>query len=151
MTDCISHLGILTDGLAVLQKTTLTKRMQNVPYLIQEQSLNSVRIYWLDRDKAIKALRERAEECLRANKDIREIILFGSLAEGRAVPGSDADILIILKKSKTAFLERIESLLNHFSGLGIGVEGFPYTLEETEDNPLACQAKKTGLPLAKRP
>lgn len=113
--------------------------------------MNSVRVYWLDRNKALAVIRQRAEECLKANKDVTEIILFGSLAEGRAVPGSDADILILLKGSQQAFLQRMERLLDYFSGLGIGVEVFPYTLEEASDNPLACQARKSGLILAKRP
>lgn len=121
-----------------------------MPYLIQERSLNSVRIFWLDRDKALEALKEGAERCIKANKDIIEVILFGSLAEGRAVPGSDADILILLEESTQAFLERMERFLDYFSGLGIGVEVFPYTLEEARDNPLACQARKRGLVLAKR-
>lgn len=110
-----------------------------------------MRVYWLDRNKALEALRQRAEECLKANRDVSEIILFGSLAEGRAVPGSDADILILLEKSGQAFLKRMECFQDYFSGLGIGVEVFPYTLEEASDNPLACQARKSGLILAKRP
>ena len=31
---------------------------------------------------------------------------FGSLAEGRAVPGSDADVLVLLSHSETRWLDR---------------------------------------------
>ena len=50
--------------------------------------------------KSIKELRERYPE-------IEQVILFGSFARGEAVPGSDIDLLIILKDSKLTFLERI--------------------------------------------
>lgn len=151
MIDCTYHQGIPMGGPAALPRIISTERMQNVPYLIREQSLNSVRIFWLERDKTIEVLRERAERCLKASSDITEIILFGSLAEGKAVPGSDADILILLKRSEKPFLKRMECFQGFFSGLGIGVEVFPYTLQEARDNPLACQARESGLTLAKRP
>lgn len=112
--------------------------------------MNSVKIFWLDRDKVIESLKERAKKCIKAYPGITEIILFGSLAEGRAVPGSDADILILLEESEQPFLKRMERFQAYFSGLGIGVEIFPYTMEKAGENPLATQARKSGLTLAKR-
>ena len=59
------------------------------------------------------------------------MVLFGSLVRGEATIASDADVLILLKDSPLRFDERIPYYLP--SGIGIGVEVFPYTLEETKE------------------
>lgn len=54
--------------------------------------------------------------------------MFGSLARGDAVPGSDVDLLVVLRQSDLPFLERLDRY--HATVPGIGVEVFPYTAEE---------------------
>ena len=42
--------------------------------------------------------------------EIERIVLFGSLARGDAVPGSDADLLLVRERSGTPFLQRAPRL-----------------------------------------
>lgn len=71
------------------------------------------------------------------------VILFGSFAEGRAVPGSDLEIMIVLARDERPFPEWVSAYLTYFSGIGIGVDLFPYTVSSLS-NPLARQAAEKG-------
>ena len=115
---------------------------------VREESFNSVKVFWLDTDLVLTRLRERAEELLRDTR-IQKVVLFGSLAEGRAVPGSDADLLIVLEDDDRTMKERIDAYLEVFSGIGIGIDVFPYTQGELA-TPLAQQALSKGIVLASR-
>ena len=59
-------------------------------------------------------------------------MLFGSVARGDCVPGSDADILVVLGTSEIqgpkAWVERMSRY--EFRGVGCGVDVFAYTREE---------------------
>nr|WP_303714588.1 nucleotidyltransferase domain-containing protein [Methanoculleus marisnigri] len=70
-------------------------------------------------------------------------MLFGSFAEGRAVPGSDLDIMIVLARDERPFPEWVSAYLAYFSDIGIGVDLFPYTVSELS-NPLARRAAESG-------
>ena len=98
---------------------------------MQVKSLGSVKIISLNKEAIIKKLKEKAKK-LKERDDVLEVYLFGSLVKGKAIPGSDADILILLRRSDKKFLDRIPEFLEFFRGVGIGVEVFPYTLEEFE-------------------
>ncbi|MPZ14507.1 MAG: nucleotidyltransferase domain-containing protein [Chloroflexi bacterium] len=87
-----------------------------------------MKIFWLDREATVAAVRAAAQTMGQAHPEVEEIRLFGSLAQGRAVPGSDADLLVVLECSDQAFHERILAYLPR--GWGIGVDVFPYTREE---------------------
>lgn len=76
--------------------------------------------------------------------EVLEVWLFGSIAELRAVPGSDLDLLLIIDKSELRLIDRIERYQDLFTDIGIGVDIFPYTLDEAE-NSLVQNAKRTGL------
>ncbi len=71
---------------------------------MQIRSSGSVRIISLDVDNIIKKLRTGAEELKKRDNNVLAVFLFGSLAKGEAVPGSDADIVIVLKKSEKRML-----------------------------------------------
>jgi len=91
----------------------------------------NVRVFRLDRKGTIERLRERARRLVGADPAVLEVRLFGSLARGEASPGSDADVFVLLDDSiSTGFLERIPSLLRHFSGTGIGCDVIAYTRSE---------------------
>jgi predicted nucleotidyltransferase len=107
-----------------------------------------VKVFWLDKEYVHDQLRQRVA-ALAGNPNIRKVILFGSFAHGRAVPGSDVDILLILRSDSRDFKERIPEYLDAFSGMGIGVDVFPYTEDET-DNPVAKAALATGMVLLER-
>jgi predicted nucleotidyltransferase len=77
-----------------------------------------------------------------------KIILFGSLAENRGVPGSDVDILIILKRADEPFFKRIEAWAAKFL-VDFPIELFPYTEEELH-TPLVQEALKKGITLFER-
>ena len=116
---------------------------------------NSVRVFRLDRDGIVAALRQRAEHLVAERGDILEIRLFGSLASGSAKPGSDADLWILLEPTAVPFLDRSANLARRFSGLGIGCEVMAYTEEEW--HALAAESRRivevvdvNGLLLARR-
>jgi predicted nucleotidyltransferase len=119
-----------------------------MPSMVREESYNSVKVFWLETDRIIERLRELAEEIVR-NGMAEKVILFGSLANRRAVPGSDADILIIVKEESVPGEERVADFNLFFRDIGIGVDVFPYTVSEL-DLPLARNAVKQGIVLASR-
>ncbi len=106
-----------------------------------------MRVFWLKRDELIKELSRVAKEVGERDDKVVKIVLFGSLAEGKAVPGSDADILILLREDKRKFMDRIPEYLQKFS-INFPVEVFPYTLSEI--NPLIEEALKKGTVLFER-
>jgi predicted nucleotidyltransferase len=80
--------------------------------------------------------------------EIEQVLLFGSLARGEAVPGSDADLLLILSSSVLPFIERIPRYLP--TGLPLGIDVFPYTRDEIDrmlatGNHFIRQAVKEGI------
>ena len=117
---------------------------------IVEESLSSVKIFWLEQEKLIRKLKEVAQKIGDSDKNVVKIILFGSIAERRGVPGSDADIVVLLKKDPKPFpfIERIPEWLKKFD-IGFPVDVFPYTIDEI-NNPVANNAIKTGMVLFER-
>ncbi len=87
----------------------------------------NVRVFRLDRAGVIASLRDRAVAVLEARPDVLEVRMFGSLARGDAVPGSDADLFVLLRDGAPPFLDRLPPLLREFSGLGIGCDVIAYT------------------------
>ena len=119
-----------------------------MPSFVVEESLNSVKVFWLDQEKLIKEITNIARKLGELNFNISKIILFGSLAEKRAIPGSDADILLILKKTDRGFIDRIAEWRQKFS-LDFPTEVFPYTEKELS-NPVASEAIRKGIVLFER-
>lgn len=122
--------------------------MQRMQSFVVEESLNSVTVFWLEQDRLIAEIYKLAREIGKEDENILKIILFGSLAERRGVPGSDADILIILKRDDRPFRDRFADGQEKFS-LDFPVEIFPFTENEL-DNPIAIEAMKKGLTLFER-
>jgi predicted nucleotidyltransferase len=116
----------------------------------------NVRVFRLDREGVVASLRERAAGVLAARSDVLEVRLFGSLARGDAVPGSDADLFVLLTNDGAPpFLDRLPPLLRDFSGLGIGCEIIAYTASEyaearTRGDALVKAVDEEGLVLARR-
>ena len=98
---------------------------------MQRRSFGSVRIAFLDRNRAIAELKERAQELLSKDSQVLAVALFGSLARGQALPSSDADLLILLKSHpRSRWFDRIPEYDDAFRGTALPVEPFPYTVEE---------------------
>jgi len=115
------------------------------------RSWDSVSVTWFDRSAALEALRRQVQVLARERPEIERVLLFGSLATGSAVPGSDADLLIVLRCADRPFLDRIP----HYTpdGCPIGVDVFPYTQDEIErmlasGNALLRRALREGVELA---
>lgn len=116
---------------------------------MQEKSLNSVRVFWLRQDELIRDLKKVAERIGREDRNVVKIVLFGSIARKKGVPGSDADILILLEKDRRHFLERMEDYRERFSSIRFPLDVFVYTLEEVE-NPIVKEAVDKGIVLFER-
>jgi len=115
---------------------------------VRRESYGSVTVFWLETEKVLRRLREAAEALVDARPEVRAVHLFGSLAEGRAVPGSDADLMIVLESSERRWMDRPLEYGEFFSGIGMPVELFCYTEEEAARVPLARRALERGTRLA---
>ncbi len=89
-----------------------------------------VRVFRLDRERVVAALRERAQAMLEARGDVLEVRLFGSLARGCARPGSDADLWILVSDGVASFVDRGAELSRFFEGVGVGCDTLAYTESE---------------------
>lgn len=101
-----------------------------MPFVEEFYRGRNVRIFRLDAGRAVGLLREKARELLAAEPGVEEVWLFGSLARGRATPGSDADLIVVLSEATEPFLERSARFSRYFRGAGIGCEVLVYTREE---------------------
>ncbi|MEK7449631.1 MAG: nucleotidyltransferase domain-containing protein [Planctomycetota bacterium] len=106
-----------------------------------------MKVFWLDRKEALNILKKCARRLIRNHPEAIKVILFGSLAQNRAVPGSDADLLITLKYSEKRFMDRPLDFYKYFENIGIAVDVFCYTEEEIKEIPLAQNALKNGISL----
>ena len=115
---------------------------------VQECYFDSVRIFWLDSVGILEDLKRQIPKISRY-PEISEVWLFGSMAELRAVPGSDVDILIIIDESDVRMIDRIERFQDLFEPIGIGIDIFPYTHDE-EEAKIVQHARKTGICIYKK-
>jgi uncharacterized protein len=98
--------------------------MQMRQSAVRERSYGSVKTFWLDRDYIDRQL-EIAVHSLRKDPNIIKVVLFGSYAEGRAVSGSDIDMLLVLQVDSRRFVDRILYYLDIFADIGMAVDIFP--------------------------
>ena len=117
--------------------------------VIQKQSFGSVTVFWLDRNLLKSRIRQAARSLSREREEVVQVVLFGSVASGRAVPSSDADILVVVRDSDTPFLDRAALFRDYFSDIGVGVDLFVYTRQEVSGSsiPVAATALRTGIEL----
>jgi predicted nucleotidyltransferase len=94
--------------------------------------MSGVRVRFLNRNEILPRLTALTRQLLASRTDVLEVSLFGSLVRGNYAPGSDADIYILLRDDSRRFIDRIPEFLDHFSGVGLPVEVFPYTVEEVK-------------------
>ncbi len=100
---------------------------------MQIRSSGSVKIISLNTEDIMRRLKESAHLLKLGNHEVTGVYLFGSLAKGKAVPGSDADVMIVLRKSDKMIIDRIIDFMDSFKDVGIGVDIFPYTEEEVDE------------------
>ena len=83
---------------------------------------------------------------------MKKVVLFGSVAEDRALPSSDIDILLIIDKSAERFIDRATHYMPFFSALPMGVDCFVYTQDELSSgkHPITRNALEKGTVLFER-
>lgn len=96
------------------------------------RSSDTVKVRFLDRDRVVDELKRIALALAGEFPNVLEVRLFGSLARGNYAPGSDADVLIILREDARPMLDRIPDFLRRFWDVSVPVEVFPYTGAELE-------------------
>lgn len=119
-----------------------------MPSVVEKKCYGSVEVYWLNRDEAVRRIAAAAASLVEQRGDVLAVYIFGSLATGRAVPGSDADILVLLKRSHTRRMDRPLEFTRYFDTVGLPVDLFCYTTEETEHHPFAREAMHRGFRVA---
>ncbi len=93
-----------------------------------KKSSLSVKITYFNKQAVEEALRKYLSELKERQPQIEKVILFGSFLQERSIPGSDLDLLLVLRASSLPFLERIPHYMP--SSFPVGVDVFPYTQEE---------------------
>lgn len=116
---------------------------------IQKQSYGSVTIFSRNDAVVTAALRELTGR-LTHHPEVMAIVLFGSMANGRAGLDSDVDLLLVLRDHPQPFLERVAMYRPDTFPTDIDI--FPYTLAEvTAGQPLAKVALDDGRVLWQHP
>jgi predicted nucleotidyltransferase len=132
--------------------TTHVQR-QSAPLVTQEISSPSVSVFWLDLNQIRHRLKVAVQQLAQTHPEIEEVRLFGSLARGDAVPGSDADLIVVLSDTQLPFLDRFAHYQPDFCGIGVDV--LAYTRAElaqmrADGNVLLRQAWAEGVCLFQR-
>ncbi|MGH7322134.1 MAG: nucleotidyltransferase domain-containing protein [Candidatus Rokuibacteriota bacterium] len=115
--------------------------------------MSTVSVTYFDREGIRRAVAEYVHALAARHAELEEAMLFGSLASGTPVPGSDVDLLLILASSDRPFRARIPLFLP--GAFPVGVDVFPYTRAEVErmrreGNPLISRALREGLTIFRR-
>jgi predicted nucleotidyltransferase len=115
--------------------------------------LSTVNVTYFDREGVRRAVAEYVHVLAARHAELEEVVLFGSLASGTPVPGSDVDLLLILESADRPFRERIPLFLP--GRFPVGVDVFPYTRSEIErmrreGNPLVLRMLRDGLTIFRR-
>ena len=119
-------------------------------YPTPKASSSSVKVFWLNRQETTQRLQGAMQALQARHPEIERAVLFGSLQRGDAVPGSDADVLLVLRATDLPFSER--DAVYRPEGVGIPVDLFVYTRAELEDmlaagNRFVSQALAAGRDL----
>lgn len=90
-------------------------------------------MFWIDKEELFKRLTYAIDKLTTRKKEIKKIVLFGSLAADKALPSSDIDLVLIVENTNTRFLDRPLEYIDFFDNIGISsVDLFVYTEEETK-------------------
>ena len=109
-----------------------------------------MRVWSLDREGLVAQVTALAARLAREFPEVVQVVLFGSAAEGRALPSSDVDLLVVVSSSQQRFLERADRYRPLFEPLEMGLDLFVYTSDEAATVPLARGALAKGRTLFAR-
>lgn len=102
------------------------------------KSSNSRVLKWPARAEVDRAVRSLAARLAAAHPELVRFGYFGSYARGDSGPGSDVDLVALVKSSRRTFRER--ALDFDLAGLPVPAELLVYTLEEWQ-NALAARGR----------
>ena len=111
--------------------------------MLHIRSLGSAKIISLDVESVREKLRKVAHNLTEQDENVLSVWLFGSLARGDALPGSDADILIVLNDVQSIGGRRTLMFCRRFSE-----SAFPSRCFELTTFPLVCE-KTPNFPSSK--
>lgn len=98
---------------------------------MRSEYYSSVKVTYFDKQAVWKALHELAPSLAKKHPEVTRIAVFGSLVRDEAVPGSDVDLLLILRESDLPFPDRfLKYRPDHFP---VGIDVFAYTQEEVRE------------------
>ena len=123
-TSTISRRGTRTPIQKERLLNTTPRAKPKAPSTGPEGSSPSAKVFWLDRTGIRDRLRQEAERLHQSHPEIERVILFGSLARGDAVPGSDADLLLVLRDSERPFRGRAGTYRVADAGVGVAASCF---------------------------
>lgn len=120
--------------------------------IIRKKSYDSVKVFFLNRKLLIEKIKQATAELVTERPEVRKVILFGSVAESRALPSSDIDILLITECNNERFIDRPPRYLSFFQDIPMSVDCFVYSVEEIQSgkHPLAQTAIRMGTVLFER-
>jgi predicted nucleotidyltransferase len=123
--------------------------MQSV---IRKESYGSVKAFWLDKPELDRRIERCISKLTSQDPRVSEVILFGSVAEGRAVPSSDVDLVIVLDHTEKRHLDRAAEFVDYFVDLGLGADLFVFAVDEVrnEATPIYRTAIQKGTVLYRR-
>lgn len=123
------------------------------PSVMRRRSFGSVTVFWLDRNLLKRRLAAAAQRLGMEHETVTQVVLFGSVAADRAVPSSDADVLIVVRDSTERLIDRAPAFHGYFGEIGVGVDLFVYTEPEIRSGsiPVAVTALRTGIVLYSAP
>ena len=117
------------------------------------RSLNTAPVTFLDSRAVVDRLTAAARQLCAQHSNVVAVVLFGSLARGTATPGSDADLLVVLRADARRMLDRIPEFTQPFESPGLSVQVLPWTEAELQRrreraDPFAREVLETGVLLA---
>lgn len=121
--------------------------------MLRNESSSTVAITYFDRAGVRQAAEALACELAARHPEVEEVILFGSVAWGTPVPGSDVDLMLVLSGSDRPFPHRIARYVP--TNFPVGLDVFPYTRGEiarmrADGNLLVLDALRRGVTLFRR-
>lgn len=120
---------------------------------MRKPSSPSVKITYFDKERVRQALDSYVAALVAEHPEIERVVLFGSMARGGTVPGSDVDLVLVLSGSDQQFLDRVP--LYTPDRFPVGIDVFPYTQAEirsmlSEGNFFVRRALGEGVTLFER-
>ncbi len=100
--------------------------------ILQRKFSDGLVILSVNYDELMKKLKEISAEIKNKLPSVQKIFLFGSFAKGNYTPESDVDILVILDKCETPFIERRDIFIDFFDDVPFDLNIFAYTSDEIQ-------------------